>query len=197
MIELICLGDSLTYGPGIAHSKRWTSLAASDRLVLRPMGVPGDTTGGMLARLQPLLKNPVLQLAPALRPMVLIMGGSNDIFFGGGMEAAKGNMAAMIHQLSAAGYRPLVGLPLPICPEDAPEKWAKLADFKQAAVLLEQYCQWLLALCEAFSIPAVDFRKDYVNQEGIIRRELFLDGLHPNVEGHRLMAQRLLEALSC
>ena len=197
MTELICLGDSLTYGPGVAHSKRWTTLAASDRLILRSMGVSGDTTGGMLARLQPLLQNPVLQLAPALRPMVLVMGGSNDIFFSGSTEAAKGNLAAMVHQLSAAGYRPVVGIPLPICPEDAPEKWAALADFPRSAALLEEYSRWLKVFCAAFDIPVVDFRKDYVNQEGAVRRELFLDGLHPNAEGHRLMAVRLREALLC
>jgi lysophospholipase L1-like esterase len=197
MIELICLGDSLTYGPGVANSKRWTTLIASQRLVVHPMGVSGDTTGGMLARLQPLLQKPVLQLAPALRPMVLILGGSNDIFFTGSTEAAQGNLAAMVHQLSAAGYRPLVGIPLPIYPEDAPEKWAQLADFAKAAALLEEYSQWLKRFCLAFDIPVVDFRKDYVNQDKSVRRELFLDGLHPNAEGHRLMAQRLLEALSC
>lgn len=195
MIELICLGDSLTYGPGVPHSKRWTTLAASGRVILRPMGVSGDTTGGMLARVQPLLQKPVLQLAPALRPIVLVLGGSNDIFFSGSLEAARGNLAAIVHQLSAAGYRPMVGLPLPICPQDAPEKWAQLADFTKAAALLEEYCHWLQVFCKAFDIPVVDFRKDYVNQDGTVRRELFLDGLHPNAEGHRLMAQRLLEAL--
>ena len=197
MTELICLGDSLTYGPGVAHSKKWTTLAASDRFLLRPMGVPGDTTGGMLARAQVLLQTPVTQLAPALRPMVLVMGGSNDIFFTGSTESAKANLAAIVHQLSAAGYRPLVGIPLPICPQDAPEKWAELADFSHSAALLAEYCRWLKVFCKAFDIPVVDFRKDYVNQEGAVRRELFLDGLHPNAEGHRLMAQRLLEALSC
>ena len=197
MIELICLGDSLTYGPGVPHSKRWTTLAADGRLVIRPMGISGDTTGGMLSRLQPLLQNPVLQLAPALRPMVLILGGSNDIFFSGSTEAAQGNLGAMVHQLSAAGYRPLVGIPLPICPEDAPQKWAQLADFDRSARLLEQYCQWLKRFCAAFDIPMVDFRQDYVNQDGSVRRELFLDGLHPNAEGHALMARRLQEALLC
>ena len=36
---------------------------------------------------------------------------------------------------------------------------------------------------------------DYVNQD-VIRRELFLDGLHPNAEGHALMAKKLREVLA-
>lgn len=195
MTKLYCLGDSLTYGLGVRTSQKWTALAASDTLQIINLGVSGDTTGGMLARLQSLLQEPVYQLPPQQRPMVLVMGGTNDIFFSGSDTAARGNLAAMVHQLSAAGYRPLVGIPLPICPQDAPQKWAELANFEESARLLEQYCAWLKAFCAAFDIPTVDFREDYVNQSGV-RRELFLDGLHPNPEGHILMAKKLREVLA-
>lgn len=190
MTELYCLGDSLTFGPGVPKSQKWTTLAAGEDLHIVSLGVPGDTTGGMLARLQTLLQS---HLAPGTK--VLVMGGSNDIFFSGSSTAARGNLAAMVHQLSAAGLSPIVGIPLPICVEDAPQKWAKLADFSRSAALLEEYCRWIGVFCEAFDIPVVDFRKDYVNQGGSVRRELFLDGLHPNAQGHALMAARLREAL--
>ena len=195
MTKLYCLGDSLTYGLGVRTSQKWTALAADEQLQIVNLGVSGDTTGGMLARLQSLLQEPVYQLPPQQRPMVLVMGGTNDIFFSGSDTAARGNLAAMVHQLSAAGYRPLVGIPLPICPLDAPKKWESLANFEESARLLEQYCAWLKAFCAAFDIPTVDFREDYANQSGV-RRELFLDGLHPNPEGHILMAKKLREVLA-
>lgn len=195
MTKLYCLGDSLTYGLGVRTSQKWTALAATETLQIINLGVSGDTTGGMLARLQTLLQTPVYQLPPQERPLVLVMGGTNDIFFSGSDTAARGNLAAMVHQLSAAGYRPLVGIPLPICPQDAPKKWAELANFEKSAQMLEQYCAWLKAFCAAFDIPTVDFREDYVNQD-TIRRELFLDGLHPNAEGHALMAKKLREVLA-
>ena len=177
MTTLYCLGDSLTFGPGVHHSEKWTTLAGGVNL-----GVPGDTTAGMLARLQGLL---------AQKPRnVLLLGGTNDIFFTGSDLCARNNMAAMVHQLTAAGCRVLVGIPLPIVPEAAPQKWAALADFHAAANILEDYCRWLKVFCEAFDIPTVDFYSDYVN-----RPELFADGLHPNAEGHKLMAKRLQEAL--
>lgn len=195
MTKLYCLGDSLTYGLGVRTSQKWTALAADEQLQIVNLGVSGDTTGGMLARLQTLLQTPVYQLPPQERPLVLVMGGTNDIFFSGSDTAARGNLAAMVHQLSAAGYRPLVGIPLPICPQDAPKKWESLANFEESARLLEQYCAWLKAFCAAFDIPTVDFREDYVNQSGVCR-ELFLDGLHPNPEGHILMAKKLREVLA-
>ena len=193
MNELYCLGDSLTYGLGVRVSQKWTTLAASDTLRVIPMGISGDTTGGILARMQSL--SPCHHSAPSQRPFVLVMGGTNDIFFSGTDTGARANLGAMIHQLCAMGYRPLVGIPLPICPEDAPEKWRELANFETSAQLLEDYCHWLKAFCAAFDIPFVDFHEDYVNLDGSVRRELFLDGLHPNAAGHAQMAQRLKEAL--
>lgn len=190
MTTLYCIGDSLTFGPGVRVSQKWTTLAASDRLHIVNMGVSGDTTGGMLARCQSMTAAPVYHLPPDERPMVLVMGGTNDIFFSGSDTAARGNLAAIVHQLSAAGYRPLVGIPLPIIPENAPKKWENLADFQTSAKILEEYCQWLHRFCDAFDIPTVDFREDYVNQ-----LDLFSDGLHPNAEGHKRMANRLMEAL--
>ena len=190
MTTLYCLGDSLTYGLGVRVSQKWTTLAASDSLHIVNLGVSGDTTAGMLARSQALTAAPVYQLPPNERPLVLVMGGTNDIFFTGSDLCARNNMAAMVHQLTAAGCRVLVGIPLPIVPEAAPQKWAALADFHAAANMLEDYCQWLKVFCEAFDIPTVDFRSDYVNHP-----ELFADGLHPNAEGHKRMAKRLQEAL--
>ena len=181
MTELFCLGDSLTFGPGVPGSKKWTTLAGGVNL-----GVPGDTTAGMLSRLNGLKAG-----VP-----VLVMGGSNDIFYTGSDMTARCNLGAIVQQLQARGNRVWVGIPLPICPENAPKKWAELADFEESASLLEGYCQWLKRFCAAFDVPVVDFRADFFT-DGAVRRELFLDGLHPNAQGHALMAGRLLEALSC
>ena len=178
MNTLYCLGDSLTFGAGVRASEKWTALVGGVNL-----GVPGDTTAGMLARLQKLLPE-------ARGEAVLLLGGSNDIFFTGSDLCARNNMAAMVHQLLAAGCRVYVGLPLPIDADAAPKKWATLANFHQANATLTAYRQWLTTFCAAFDVPVVDFAKDYVN-----RKDLYLDGLHPNAAGHKLMAQRVLEVL--
>ena len=183
MTTLYCLGDSLTFGAGVRTSEKWTSLVASEHLRTVNLGIPGDTTAGMLARLQKLLPE-------AKGEAVLLLGGSNDIFFTGSDLCARNNMAAMVHQLLVSGCRVYVGLPLPIESEAAPKKWASLADFPQANATLAAYRQWLTTFCAAFDVPVVDFAQDYVN-----RKDLYLDGLHPNAAGHKLMATRLLEAL--
>ena len=190
MKKLICLGDSLTFGLRVPQSQTWPRLLQSTGLEVMNLGICGDTTGGMLARLPAILKEQARTDAA-----VLIMGGSNDIFYSGTDTAARCNIGAMVHQTIAAGLQPLVGIPIPIVPEDAPSQWEPVANFRDSAKLLESYCAWLKTYCKAFGIPTVDFRVDFLDARGQVRRELYCDGLHPNIEGHRLMAQKIGEIL--
>ena len=96
-------------------------------------GINGDTTGGMLARMQ---GGVLAELREgglgADRPYVLLMGGSNDVFYSGSDAAARGNMGAMIHQLFSVGVLPVVGIPLPADAPHAPRAWAAAVDFEAA-----------------------------------------------------------------
>lgn len=186
MPKLLCLGDSLTYGLGVRPNQRWTHLLQERGIETVNLGVNGDTAAGMLARLQNLS-------FPPESAAVLVMGGTNDIFCAGTDTGARACMAAILQQLLAMGRLPIVGIPIPVVPDMAPEKWRQLVDFSAAAPVLNRYCAWLQTYCRTFDITAVDFRKDYVNLDGTVRLELYLDGLHPNAEGHRQMAARILE----
>ena len=59
------------------------------------------------------------------RPYVLLMGGSNDVFYSGSDAAARENMGAMIHQLFSVGVLPVVGIPLPADAPHAPRSILK------------------------------------------------------------------------
>ena len=190
MKKLICLGDSLTFGLRVPQSQTWPRLVQETGIEVINLGICGDTTGGMLARLPAILKEHAKTQA-----VVLIMGGSNDIFYSGTDMAARSNLGAMVHQTIAAGLIPVVGIPLPIVSEDAPQEWEPVANFHRSAKLLEDYCAWLKTYCKAFGIPVVDFRADFLDARGSARRELYCDGLHPNAQGHRLMASKIGEML--
>ena len=75
MKKLICLGDSLTFGLRVPQSQTWPRLVQETGVEVISLGICGDTTGGMLARLPAILKDQCKTQA-----VVLIMGGSNDIF---------------------------------------------------------------------------------------------------------------------
>ena len=103
--RILCLGDSLTYGFGLPRGLVWTALcAAQTGAELLGWGVNGNTTGGMLAVLPDLL---VREHPDA----VLLMGGTNDIAYGGDLAGARANMGAMAHLIIAGGGLPLIGIP--------------------------------------------------------------------------------------
>ncbi len=195
--KLFCLGDSVTFGYGVRPSQRWTGIMAREHgWEVVNEGVNGDTTGGMLARLHVrVLPEMKQELLGGGRPHVLLMGGSNDIFYSGSDTPARANIGAMVHQMLSAGILPMVGIPLPVAPAFAPEAWAAVVDFSAAAEGLTNYCAWLKRFCAAFGVPYVDFRTDFLTPDGGAREELLLDGLHPTPEGHRLMVARLCAQL--
>lgn len=197
-MKLYCLGDSLTFGFGISRTQRWGTLVEQEtawQVVNR--GINGDTTGGMLARLGPEILHDIGQDRTArLESRILLMGGSNDVFFSGTDAQARANMAAMCQRLMGEGMPPMVGISLPVDWAYAPRQWAQVVDFQNAARRMEEYCQWLRRFCQVFGLNVVDFARDFILPDGQVDHTLFLDGLHPNARGHRLMADRLKQALA-
>lgn len=196
-MKLFCLGDSLTFGFGMSRNVRWTTLVEQEtgwQVVNR--GINGDTTGGMLARLGPEVLSEIGQdRARRLESRILLMGGSNDVFFSGTDAQARANMAAMCQRLMGEGLEPFVGISLPVDWTQAPRPWAQVVDFEQSARLMKDYCAWLRQFCSVFGLSVVDFAQDFITPDGEIKHELFWDGLHPNARGHRLMADRLKQAI--
>ena len=194
-MELFCLGDSLTFGYGVSRGESWPALVQQESgAPVFNRGVCGDTTGGMLARLDRDVLAPIrLRGAGACRAVV--MGGSNDILLAGDDAAARANLGAICHQLLAEVGPPLVGIPLPVDSAHIAPQWAGVADFALAARRMAEYSAWLRGFCRSFGLAAVDFPLDFQEEDGRVRSRLLLDGLHPTPEGHRKMARRLLEQL--
>ena len=193
MGTIICLGDSLTYGYGVRRAQCWTELAAEMsgwNVVNR--GICGDTTGGMLVRLREILRE---EIGEQNERCFLLMGGCNDIFFSGSSTGARENMAAMAHQLFAEGEMPLIAIGPGIADGSYPSMWSDLVDFPEAGKVIRQYYEWLERFCSSFGVRMIDFRGDFRDREGNIRTELYLDGLHLNPEGHRVMAERVAKVL--
>ena len=193
MGTIICLGDSLTYGYGVRRAQCWTELAAKMsgwNVVNR--GICGDTTGGMLVRLREILRE---EIGERDERCFLLMGGCNDIFFSGSSTGARENMAAMAHQLFAEGEMPLIAVGPGIADGSYPSMWSDLVDFPEAGKVIRQYYEWLERFCSSFGVRMIDFRGDFRDREGNIRTELYLDGLHLNPEGHRVLAERVAKVL--
>ena len=81
--------------------------------------------------------------------------------------------------------------PVTAATENAPPAWAAVVDFRSAERQLEQYCAWLRRFSKCFGAECIDFRADFFDPNGRLKRELLLDGLHPTPEGHQIMARQL------
>ncbi|MBQ3373346.1 MAG: hypothetical protein IJG40_09470 [Oscillospiraceae bacterium] len=193
-MEIICIGDSLTYGYGVRRAQRWTELASEmSGWQLTNHGVCGDTTGGMLVRMREILRE---VHGRRDERCFLLMGGCNDIFFSGSSLGAQENMAAMVHQLFAAGEMPIVAIGPGIAECHADNPWVNAVDFPAASECIRKYFAWLDRFCSTFGVRMIDFRDDFRNAEKCTREDLYLDGLHPNTIGHQIMAERVCKVIS-
>lgn len=188
-MKIICLGDSLTYGYGVARAVTWTALLSNgaDGPEVVNRGISGDTTGGMLARLE-------TDVLAEDSDLVLLMGGSNDIFFGRDLAAAKCNMAAIVFQCMAHRRKVVLGIPFPVLEKGLADQWKPFAGGEEVKRLLGEYGRWLVEYGREFGIPVLDLGEALPREEEACL-SCYLDGIHLSPEGHRLVAEFLRKNL--
>lgn len=186
------MGDSMTYGFSLPRSQVWTALcAARTGAEMVNHAINGNTTGGMLAALRHELES--------VRPdAVVLMGGGNDLIYGGDLAGAKSNMGAMVHIAASACVQPFIGIPPQICPP-VRQDWAVWLEVNGAERLMEEYSAWLRQMCQTFRLPVIDFADgftSYISENRVPVRDLYLeDGLHPAQAGHALMSDIAAKAI--
>ena len=186
MQKIICHGDSLTHGADIEPAYRWPALLhnALGGIETLNTGIGGDTTAGLLSRFG---TDVILHKPDA----VILMGGTNDFWWGLPLNMVMANLYSMAYQARHHGIAPVFGLPIPIDMEQAklqpwnpPESgYARLLDNVQALG------QKLTTAARESEIPVLDFYHLFADDSGTVSTALFLeDGVHPNGQGHRKMA---------
>lgn len=190
-MKIMCMGDSITYGNGLADlSDRWSDIVATrtDHTLVN-LGIGGDTTGGMLARCQ-------TQVFAKDPDVLHLLGGTNDICFTYDYHQAFANIVSMIRHAQTFGIPILIGIPIPFVPERfAKQPWFSDRDNDHIAQQCERLAEVLRAFCTGREIPYIDYRKAFLNEDGTVRTQLYTDALHPNADGHRVMAEVLCARL--
>ena len=175
---LIAFGDSLTAGYGIEATEAWPArlqeLLDAEDLGYRVVnaGASGETTSGGLRRLPW-----VLDRNPSAEVVVIALGG-NDGLRGIPVDVMMDNLRGMIREAEGRGLTVLLaGVPTP--PELGRDYQEGFADtFREVAAdtgvpLLPSLLRGVAGVAE-------------LNQR---------DGIHPNAEGARLLAETAFEAL--
>ncbi|MDX1707134.1 MAG: GDSL-type esterase/lipase family protein, partial [Desulfobacterales bacterium] len=180
MKKLICHGDSLTEGSDLERSATWPSQVAR-RLNISVInsGIGGDTTGGLLSRFYP----DVVDHHP---DGVLIMGGTNDLWWDLDLKWIRAHIFTMTCQAEHHGIIPLVGLPPPIIAAKA-----RRQDIAEPEGGYDLFVTHLNTLVSALALAAgqndvtcLDFYRPFIDAAGNPIEKYFLDdGLHPNETG--------------
>lgn len=169
-MKLLCLGDSLTEGFEIPKKSCWPSLLQGDlNIKVVNCGIGGDTTSGMLARCERLL----LEHSPT---HVIILGGTNDLWFGLKDEHILSNIHAMARQTLFYNAIPIIGIPSPSI------------NLNELNLIHENYSECirsfhniLINYCNEDNLDYIDFSKQLT--EG----HFLTDGVHLNEKGQLIL----------
>ena len=164
--NILCFGDSLTYGTGASQGMDYPSQLS--RRIGRPVinaGIPGDTTSTALARLE----RDVLERSPRI---VLITLGGNDLKNRQDRDQAFRNLKTIITTIQGRGALVIVGgLDIPGWGRGFQEQYRKVCE-ETGAVLVPDALKGLLGNPEKMS-----------------------DAIHPNDAGYGIMAGYFHEAI--
>lgn len=161
-IEIIMYGDSIT-GRG-----NWKSLLENEHLV--NLGVDGDTTSGMIARL-----DSVLEIKPNI---LLLMAGVNDLCMSIPLEEVFENYKKILESLKENCIKTIVQATLLT---QMPAVNKKVKTFNE---MLEKYCK-------EKSIEFVNLNEAFSNEEGLLREDLTTDGLHLGQKAYKVWAYKI------
>jgi acyl-CoA thioesterase-1 len=173
---LACLGDSLTAGYGLDEGQAYPALIEKTLSQETPAwrvvnaGVSGDTSAGGLKRVDWILRSHPDAVFVAL--------GANDGLRGFDPTVTEANLLAIIRKLKAAGVQPyLAGLDLP----------TNLgADYR------ERFKAVYPRVAQAEHVPLMGFLLTGVAGQAGLN---LADGMHPNAQGHVIVAAHVLAFL--
>ena len=192
MKTIVCHGDSLTEGADLEKSYTWPQLVENKiKVTVLNRGIGGDTSGGLLARFQ----HDVVQNKPDL---VVILGGTNDLWWDLDINLILANIFAMACQAQHRDIVPVVGLPLPLFMENIRNQnmMAPIAGWDRCINKLSELVDALAVAAKESEIACLDFYHPFLDTHQKVRGDYFLeDGLHPNKKGQRLMAEKMVELL--
>lgn len=192
MKKIVCIGDSLTEAAGLDPGDSWPSLLGK---TLKPeiinKGIGGDTSGGVLGRFYH-------DVVPYQPDVVIILCGTNDLWWDLDINLIQANIFAMACQAQFHQMTPVVGLPPPLLMQNirSREMMPPVAGWEQCIQRLADLVTVLASSAHQSDIAILDFHHPFLDRKGRACARYYLeDGLHPNDRGHQLMAKAAGELL--
>ncbi len=176
-MRIVALGDSITEGYPFTNQESWVKYLAQElQCPVLNQGICGDSTSGMRER----FRRDVLAYTPT---HVIILGGANDACERIHLKRVSANFIAIVELCKQHGIIPIFGLPTPSL-------------FIEEEQFLSEYRNWLKGYADALNIMVVDFHSPFLDRIGAGQGpQLFVDGIHPSIEGYTLMGEAAAQCL--
>ncbi|MGA2811912.1 MAG: SGNH/GDSL hydrolase family protein [Candidatus Acidiferrum sp.] len=148
-------------------------------------GISAQTTPQMVLR----FRSDVLALGPKV---VVILAGTNDIAGNTGpltIAETEGNLQSMAELANASGIRVVLASVMPVSDygHNAEGKPLNMTVGRPPAKILELNA-WIKRYTAEHHAVYLDYFSAMVDDAGFLKRELSVDGLHPNAAGYAVMA---------
>ena len=165
--DIICFGNSITVGSGVSREESYPYLLS--RLIGHPVinaGRSGDTSSDGLKRLE----KDVLSYQPRL---VIIEFGGNDFLRRLPLDQTINNIRAMVERIQAKG------------------SMVAIADVSSGMIMGNYRKRYKKLARKTRAIFISSLLKGIINKPSLKR-----DSIHPNAEGHRIIAERIYQAIN-
>jgi acetyl esterase/lipase/lysophospholipase L1-like esterase len=141
-------------------------------------GISGQTTSQMIVR----FRTDVVNLKPS---SVVILAGTNDIAENTGpisIENIFGNIVSMVEIAKANKIKPLLCSVLPVFQYSWNKTIEPVEKIRKLNQMIKEYA-------DDNKIPYIDYYTKFVDEKGGFPQKYSPDGVHPNLEGYKIMEQ--------
>lgn len=183
-MNILCIGDSLTFGYGVGQENSWVSKINGLNFSTLNKGINGDTSTGILSRIY-------TSLTSSNPDICIIMCGSNDILMNKSIESIIENIDLMVKDCNSLNIKPVLMSPPKVFGELALKYWDSSLDYSNINLELEKFSKELKLYSSINNIKFID-----VTNSISFDSSNYTDGLHLSIKANILMAELIKRELS-
>ncbi|ANN63491.1 GDSL-type esterase/lipase family protein [Brachyspira hyodysenteriae] len=193
-MNIVCLGDSTTYGYMVGRNKVWTKILndkfaeENKNIKFINKGINGDMISGMLVRFD-------MDCVKENADTVILMGGVNDIFTCKYLEEIENNFINIINKALENNIDIIAFTPIAFVKEVF--TFFESNNIEEFESILKEYVNFINDYTAKNNIKSIDVYNIFVNK--ILKEnnyyDIFFDGVHLNENGHSVFASEIYKEL--
>ena len=191
-MNIVCLGDSTTYGYMVGRNKVWTKILndkfaeKNKNIKFINKGINGDMISGMLVRFE-------MDCIKENADTVILMGGVNDIFTCKPLEKIENNFINIINKALKNNIDIIAFTPIAFVKEAFSFfESNNIEEFENI-----QYVNFINDYTSKNNIKSIDVYNLFTNK--ILKEnnyyDIFFDGVHLSENGHSVFASEIYKEL--